>query len=302
MFAHATVICGVWDKGHDFYISPMTSIIGLGEVLWDMFPGQKKVLGGAPANFAWHASKLGFDGCVVSAVGKDKLGEELLDVLAKRKLHSFIETVEYPTGTVQVTLDGKSVPQYEICENVAWDNIALTKRAEELAMNCKAFYFGTLAQRSEVSRITTRRLLELVPKDAYRIFDLNLRQHFYSKEIIHFSLQNCDMLKINDEEVAETARIFELGKMSEIEICRHLLKAYNLKIVMETKGAAGSYIFANGETSYLETPKVQVVSTVGAGDSFTGSFVASLLLGKNLRQAHQKAVEVSAQVCASNIK
>ena len=275
----------------------MTSIIGLGEILWDIFPGQKKVLGGAPANFAWHASQFGFDGCVVSAVGNDELGDELLDVLAKKKLNFLIETVGYPTGTVQVALDGKGVPHYEIRENVAWDNIPFTKRAEELAMNCKAFYFGTLAQRDKVSRATTRCFLEHIPKNAYRIFDVNLRQHFYSKEIIHESLSQCNILKINDEEVAEIARIFELAGMSEQEICLHLLKTYNLKIVMETKGAIGSYVFTADETSYLETPKVQVVSTVGAGDSFTGSFIAVLLQGKSLRQAHQTAVEVSAYVC-----
>ena len=282
-------------------LSTMTpSIIGLGEILWDIFPGQKKVLGGAPANFAWHASQLEFDGCIVSAVGNDELGEELLDILAKKKLNFLIEKVNYPTGTVQVALDSNGVPQYEICENVAWDNIPFTKQSEEFAKNCKAFYFGTLAQRSEVSRATTHRFLETVPKNAYRIFDINLRQHFYSKEIIHSSLQCCNMLKINEEETVEIARIFELIGMNELEVCSHLLKTYNLEIVMETKGAVGSYIFANGETSYLETPKVQVVSTVGAGDSFTGSFVAALLLGKSLREAHQKAVEVSAYICTQH--
>ncbi|MCL2261460.1 MAG: carbohydrate kinase [Fibromonadales bacterium] len=278
----------------------MTSIIGLGEILWDIFPGQKKVLGGAPANFAWHASQFGFNSCVMSAVGNDKLGLELLDVLTKKGLNFLIETVEQPTGTVQVTLDGKGIPQYEICENVAWDNIPFTGYAEELAKNCKALYFGTLAQRNEVSRTTTRRLLELVPKDAYRVFDINLRQHFYSKEIVHESLQRCNVLKINDEEIAEISRLFEFGAMSEVEICRYLLNVYNLDIIMETKGAIGSYVFTQDETSYLNTPKVQVVSTVGAGDAFTGSFIATMLQGHNLQKAHQKAVEVSAYVCTQH--
>jgi len=277
----------------------MNQIIGIGEVLWDIFP-ERRVIGGAPANFAYHASQFGFDGHVVSAVGKDSLGSELLDVLAKKKLNFLVESVDYPTGTVRVTLDSKGVPQYEICENVAWDNIPFTERAKELTKNCKAIYFGTLAQRSEVSRTTTYSLLELVPKNAYKVFDINLRQNFYSKEVIHESLLRCNILKINDEEVAEAARIFELGRMSEQEICLHLLKTYNLKIVMETKGATGSYVFTAGETSYLDTPKVQVVSTVGAGDSFTGSFVAALLHGKTLREAHQLAVEISARVCTQH--
>jgi len=278
----------------------MASIIGLGEILWDIFPGQKKVLGGAPANFAWHASRFGFDGCIMSAVGNDELGLELLDVLTKKGLNFLIETVGHPTGTVQVSLDSKGVPQYKICENVAWDNIPFTGYAKELAINCKAFYFGTLAQRNEVSRATTYRLLELVPKDAYRIFDINLRQHFYSKEIIHESLLRCNVLKVNDEEVAEISKLFEFGGMSEVEICRYLLNAYNLDIIMETKGAIGSYVFTQYETSYLDTPKVRVVSTVGAGDSFTGSFIAAMLQGHNLQKAHQRAVEVSAYVCTQH--
>lgn len=258
------------------------------------------MLGGAPANFVWHASQLGLDSCVMSAVGNDELGLELLDVLTKKELNFLIETVEYPTGTVQVTLDSKGVPQYEIRENVAWDNIPLTEYAEELAMNCKALYFGTLAQRNAVSRATTYRLLELVPKDAYKVFDMNLRQHFYSKELIHESLQRCNVLKINDEEVAEISRLFDFGKMSEVEICRYLMNIYNLEIIMETKGAIGSYVFTQDETSYINTPKVQVVSTVGAGDSFTGSFIAAMLLGYNLQKSHQKAVEVSAYVCTQH--
>ncbi|MCL2100949.1 MAG: carbohydrate kinase [Fibromonadales bacterium] len=272
------------------------TIIGIGELLWDIFP-ERKVPGGAPANFAYHASRFGFNGYVLSAVGKDSLGKGILDVLAEKKLNSLIETVDYPTGTVKVTLNNKGVPQYEICENVAWDNIPFTEQAKELALNCSAVCFGTLAQRNEVSRRTTHSFLELVPKTAYRIFDINLRQHFYSKEIIHQSLLHCNILKINDEEAAEVARLFELGKMSEQEICLHLLKTYNLALILETKGEKGSYVFAAGETSYLGTPKINAVSTVGAGDSFTGAFIAALLQGKNMREAHKLAVEVSAYVC-----
>ncbi|MDR3002405.1 MAG: carbohydrate kinase [Fibromonadaceae bacterium] len=276
-----------------------TGIVGIGELLWDIFP-ERKVPGGAPANFAYHASQFGFDAYVVSAIGKDELGKEILEVLAEKKLNSLIETVDYSTGTVKVTLNSKGVPQYEICENVAWDNIPFTEQTRELALNCGAVCFGTLAQRSEVSRKTTQNFLELVPKNAYKIFDINLRQHFYSKEIIHESLLRCNVLKINDEEVAELACLFELGKGTEQEICLHLLKSYNLDIVVETKGENGSYVFAADETSYFDTPKVNVVSTVGAGDSFMGAFVAALLQGKSIREAHKLAVEVSAYVCTQH--
>ncbi|GHS96792.1 fructokinase [Bacteroidia bacterium] len=282
------------------------TIVGLGEILWDVFP-ERKVLGGAPANFAYHASQFGFEGYAVSAIGKDLLGKEILDSLAEKQLNFLIESIDYSTGTVQVTLDDKGVPQYEICENVAWDHTPFTGQTEELARNCRAVCFGSLAQRSEVSRATIYRFLELVPDDAYKIFDINLRQHFYNKEIIHESLQRCNVLKINDDEVKIAAQLFchcgldpQSPDFSEQDFCRQLLKEYNLQMVIETKGAVGSYVLTAGETSYLDTPKVHVADTVGAGDSFTGAFVAALLHGDSIKKAHQLAVEVSAYVCTQH--
>jgi len=264
------------------------TVIGLGEVLWDIFP-DRKIFGGAPANFAYYASQFSLNGYVVSAVGNDLPGKEILDVLAEKKLNSLIETVDYPTGMVKVTLNAKGIPQYDIRENSAWDNIPFTERTEELARNCSAVCFGTLAQRNETSRATIYRFLELVPKDALKIFDINLRQNFYSKEIIHRSLQHCNILKMNEEEVEEIARLFELAYMTEQEICLHLLKTYNLEIVAETRGAAGSYVFTAKETSYLPSPKISVSNTVGAGDSWIGAFVAALLNGESVRGAHELA-------------
>jgi fructokinase len=278
-------------------------IVGIGELLWDCLPGGK-VLGGAPANFAYHAAQFGFKTYAVSAVGKDSLGKEILDVLAEKRLNHLVESVDYPTGTVQVTLDDQGVPEYEICENVAWDNIPFTTQTEELARNCKAVCFGSLAQRNTVSRETILNFLELVPDDSLKIFDVNLRQHFYSKEIIHRSLVTCNVLKINDEEVKEVAQLFDYHKLDaqspeifEQDFCKKLLKEYDLKIVIETKGAVGSSVFTANETSYIDTPKVQVVDTVGAGDAFTGAFTAALLQGKTIREAHRLAVDVSAYVC-----
>ncbi|MDR1180919.1 MAG: carbohydrate kinase [Bacteroidales bacterium] len=277
----------------------MKTIIGIGEILWDVFP-ERKVLGGAPANFAYHASQFGFDGYAVSAIGKDLPGREILDSLTKKGLGFHIESIDYPTGTVQVTLNDKGVPQYEICENAAWDNIPFTRRSEELALKCDAVCFGSLAQRNEVSRATIHRFLDLVPPNVYKIFDINLRQNFYSREIIYESLLRCNVLKINDEEIVEVASLFGLTGMSEQEICLHLLKTCNLNIVVETKGAVGSYVLTPNETSYLDTPQVHVADTVGAGDSFTGAFVAALLHGESIRNAHRLAVEVSAYVCTQH--
>lgn len=271
-------------------------IVGLGELLWDVFP-DGRVLGGAPVNFACHASQFGFEGCAVSAVGKDALGQEILDTLAEKRLVSLVERVDYPTGTVQVTLDARGVPRYEICEDVAWDNIPFTPQMERLARECRAVSFGSLAQRGAVSRATIRRFLGLVAPDAYRIFDINLRQHYYDREVVVDSLRLCNVLKINDEEVLAVARLFGFPATDEREVCRMLLREYDLKLVIETKGAAGSYAFTAAETSWIETPRVEVADTVGAGDSFAGAFVAALLRGYPLREAHRTAVNVAAYVC-----
>jgi fructokinase len=277
----------------------MRTIAGLGEILWDVFP-ERKILGGAPANFVYHASQFGFDGYAISAVGKDLLGKEVLDSLADKKLNYLMEDVDYPTGTVRVTLDGKGVPQYEICENVAWDHIPFTQRAEALAKTCCAVCFGSLAQRGEVSRRTIHRFLDAVPENSCKIFDINLRQHFYSKDIIHESLSRCNILKINDEEVVEVAKLFGCSHPTEEKVCQHLLENYQLKMVIATKGVTGSFVLTKADFSYMDTPKVHVADTVGAGDSFTGAFVAALLHGESVQNAHQLAVEVSAYVCTQH--
>jgi fructokinase len=274
-------------------------IVGLGEVLWDMLPSGK-VLGGAPANFVYHASQFGLDGYVVSAIGKDLLGEELKNSLIEKHIKFILHNVDYPTGKVQVTLNEAGIPQYEICENVAWDKIPFTSKDIDLAKRCNAVCFGSLAQRSAISRATILRFLEFVPDDSLKIVDINLRQHFYTKEIIHNSLLRSNVLKINDEELLIVANLLNYEHLSEEECCRRILKDYNLKIVIETKGAIGSYVFTKDETSYMGTPKVCVADTVGAGDAFTGAFVAAILNGSDIRCAHQFAVNVSAYVCTQN--
>ena len=184
-------------------------IVGMGEALWDVLPEGKKI-GGAPANFAYHVSQFGFDSRVVSAVGNDELGDEILRVFNEKKLKTQIERVDYPTGTVQVTLDDEGVPCYEIKEGVAWDNIPFTDELKRLALNTRAVCFGSLAQRNEVSRATINRFLDTMPDidGQLKIFDINLRQDFYSKEVIRESCQRCNVLKINDEELVTISRMF----------------------------------------------------------------------------------------------
>ncbi|HET7732862.1 MAG TPA: carbohydrate kinase, partial [Paludibacter sp.] len=260
-------------------------IVGIGEILWDVFP-TGKVLGGAPANFAYHVSQFGFEGYAVSAIGGDELGDEIVDVLSNNKLKYLIETTPYATGTVQVTLSGNGIPQYEICENVAWDNIPFTEEMEELARKTKTVCFGSLAQRSSVSRQTINRFLDCVPKTALKIFDINLRQHFYTLELIEHALDRCNVLKINDDEIIIVGELFGWQSKSELEICNQLLHNCNLEIVVLTKGTEGSYVVTKTETSFKPTPLVEVADTVGAGDSFTAGFVASLLKGKSVSEAH----------------
>jgi fructokinase len=271
-------------------------IIGIGEILWDVFP-ERKVLGGAPANFAFHVSQLGFNGVAVSAIGNDTLGKEIIDNLKDKKLNYQIETVDFPTGTVQVTLSGEGIPQYEICENVAWDNIPFSPKIVTLAQSASAVCFGSLAQRSSISHQTIAQFLKQVPADAYKVFDINLRQHFYSKSLIEASFNQCNILKINDEELVVVANLFDWEFTSEEAVCQQLITTFQLKVLVLTKGANGSLVLTPNEQSFIETPKVKVADTVGAGDSFTGAFVAGLLYGKPICEAHQLAVDVSAFVC-----
>ena len=277
-------------------------VIGMGEVLWDVLPEGKK-LGGAPCNFAYHVSQFGLDARGVSAIGNDELGSEIIENLNDKGVKYHIDTVGYPTGTVQVELDSKGVPQYEIKEGVAWDNIPFTSELESLAKEAKAVCFGSLAQRNGVSAATIKRFLDAIPAEnkALIVFDINLRQNFYNKEVLEESIRRCNILKINDEELEIVSKLFNLKSTSAEDACRELIKDYHLDMLILTCGTDGSYVFtSDGSMSFLPTPKVEVADTVGAGDSFTAAFIASILKGKSVADAHRKAVDVSAFVCTQN--
>ena len=273
-------------------------VVGMGEALWDVLPEGKKI-GGAPANFAYHVSQFGLPSCAVSAVGNDPLGKEIIENFTSKGLNFSLAEVPYPTGTVQVEIDQAGIPQYDIKENVAWDNIPFTENLENLAKNTKAFCFGSLAQRNIVSRETINQFLETMPKDddTLVVFDVNLRQGFYNQEILCHSMNHCNILKINDEELVTVSRMFGYPGIDLQDKCWILLGKYNLKMLILTCGINGSYVFTPGNVSFLPTPKVEVADTVGAGDSFTAAFIASILKGKSVPEAHRKAVETSAYVC-----
>ena len=258
----------------------MNYIVGIGEILWDMLP-EGKQLGGAPANFAFHASQAGMHGIVLSAIGFDSLGAETYDMLVKLDLDNILIDSDLPTSTVNVAIDANGIPHYEITENVA----------------C----FGTLAQRSKMSHDAIHAFLRTMPDGSLKVFDINLRQNYYSKDIIEESLRIANVLKLNDEKIETLTPMLNLGDDGYEARCRQIIDSYNLKLVVLTCGANGSYVFAaDGKSSFLPTPKVKVVDTVGAGDSFTATFVASLVKGETIAEAHKKAVDVAAFVCTKH--
>ena len=274
-------------------------IVGLGEALWDCLPDGKK-LGGAPANFAYHTGQFGLNTLAVSALGEDPLGTETLEELKSKGINHLMPLVDYPTGSVQVELDNAGVPTYDIKEGVAWDNIPFTTELEEVAKNCSCVCFGSLAQRSSVSRQTIQKFIEATPESCLKIFDINLRQNFYTKDIICNSLKQANILKINDEELVTIGRLFGYPGLDMENKCWLLLGKYNLDMLVLTCGVNGSYVFAPNLLSFRETPKVEVADTVGAGDSFTGTFAAAILNGIAIPEAHQLAVEASAFVCTQH--
>lgn len=278
-------------------------IVGIGEALWDIYPHRVKKLGGAPANFAYHVAQLGLNGCVLSAVGNDSLGDEIIEKFDERDLKQFVQRVNYPTGQVIITLNDAGIPSYDIKENAAWDNIPFTDKLDKIAVYTKAVCFGSLAQRSITSRKTINRFIDVVSasnKNALIIFDINLRQTFYTKEILVESFKKCNVLKINDEEIVEVCRLFYFPGRCMQESCRILMEKYNLEMVILTCGAQGSYIFTGSEVSFEETPQVEVVDTVGAGDSFTAAFCVARLRDKSVKESHKFAVDISAYVCTQS--
>ena len=279
----------------------MKNVVGLGEALWDMLPAGRQI-GGAPANFAYLAGQFGHRAYAVSAVGRDELGQELISKFEEAKLNMVIPQVDYPTGTVGITLNESGIPQYEIREDVAWDNIPVSEELLALAQDTSAVCFGSLAQRNIVSRRTIQRFLEAMPdnRQTFKIFDVNLRQNYYDREVIGTSLEYCNILKLNDEELPIIVQLLGVEGCGDEEKCRCLMKKYSLDILILTQGSRGSYVFTEDETSFIETPKVEVADTVGAGDAFTGAFVGSLLNGKSVREAHITAVRVSAYVCTQH--
>lgn len=272
-------------------------VIGLGEILWDIMPNGEKYLGGAPANFAYHVSRLGVPSCVVSAVGDDDLGSEILDFLKSKRLSHYIDVLPFSTGRVLVELDEQGIPSYNICRDVAWDKLSFTPQYRDLAGRASAVCFGSLAQRDVVSRNFIRTFIESVPDGSLRVFDVNLRQDFYDVKVIDWSLRNCDILKLNEEELPVISSLTGMSSNSENDMCKELISKYELDYLILTKGSKGSAVFSPSHKSEIPTPEISVVDTVGAGDAFTAAFVATILKGDSFETAHAVAVKVASEVC-----
>jgi fructokinase len=272
-------------------------IIGLGEILWDLLP-DGKVWGGAPANFAYHCSQIGAESYVISAIGNDDLGAEIRENVERLNLSTdYLFTDEkIPTSTVTVKLDAHGHPEYTIHEDVAWDNLPVEQVALDLVSGADAICFGSLAQRLPVSRKSIQTYLARTPDDCLRVFDINIRQHYYSKEVLEESLGVADILKLNDEELVLLTDLFSL-EGDETALLDALIKTFNLKLVALTKGAGGSTLYNGTESSDYQSEAVQAVDTVGAGDSFTAAMVMAYLKGIPLKDMHRLASDLAAFVC-----
>jgi len=274
-------------------------VAGIGELLWDVFPEGKR-LGGAPVNFSYHCHQLGAEGYPVSAVGDDELGAEIRSVLGAEGVPDrYVATdPSHPTGTVQVTLEhGK--PHYEICEGVAWDHIPMAEALKRLAHITDAVCFGSLAQRHDDSRTTVHAFLEATRPEALRIFDVNLRQAFFSKDVIGASLEHANILKLSDEELPVLGEMFGFtGTVSEqIEGLR---ERFDLRLIAYTRGPKGSLLVTVDETDYHPGLACNAVNTVGAGDSFTATLCMGLLRKLPLARINQHANRVASYVCSQS--
>ena len=274
-------------------------VVGLGEVLWDVLP-ERTCLGGAPANFAYVTTLMGDRGIVASRVGEDSQG---LDALRRmEELGLDIEQVQTdpqrPTGTVKVELDDKGQARFEIANPVAWDFLEWTQDWQRLAESADAVCFGSLAQRSDESRATIRRFIESTTLGAVKVFDVNLRQSYYSQEILSESMRLANIVKLNDEELPKVLSLANLSHKDEQSSAQRLLDAFELKLVCITRGGRGSLLVRPGESSEHPGFRVRVADTVGSGDAFTAGLVHEYLHGASLTLMNEVANLVGAWVAS----
>jgi fructokinase len=281
-----------------------SNVIGVGEVLWDLLLTGPQ-LGGAPANFAYHAHALGAQAQDITRVGKDDYGREIIRRFHEMGLPETGVQIDdtVPTGTAKVALSGGGLAHFTIQENVAWDSMAVTDEAVAVARRADAICFGSLAQRCEASRNTIQYLVAATPPDALRVFDINMRQQFYSRDVVEKSFRLANVLKLNDDELPRLADMFRLTGSTEDQIGQ-LAQTFSLRLVSLTRGPNGSLLYqkdnGDNEVRWSDCPSrpVKVVDTVGAGDSFTAAMVLGLLRKVDLDEINTIANEVARYVCS----
>jgi fructokinase len=273
--------------------------VGIGEVLWDKFPDAHR-LGGAPANFAYHAGQLGARAKLVSRVGLDSDGDKLMQALRENNVdrRDLQKDAQHATGEVRVTLNESQEATYEIVKNAAWDFLQWTDDVAALATMTQALSYGTLAQRNDRSRITIQRFVRAAPLEALRLFDINLRQKFFNRDIIEFGLDHCTVLKVNQAELAVVAEMFHWGGAKEEQVAALLMKHHPIKYIAVTHGGDGCHLYHGTQIIHSAAPKVTVADTVGSGDAFGAALVMGLLRGDSLQAAADRANEVGAFVAS----
>ena len=270
----------------------MVNILSIGEILWDIFP-DKKILGGAPANFVFHARQFGSDATLFTALGNDQQGLELEEEAAKAGIIMQSSRVSHPTGTADIILNNEQEPTYKLNDNCAWDHIPLTNNLKRFAAKSDLIVFGTIAQRNFESRNTIKKALELSKSPSKILFDINLRLNFYTKEIIEESLSAANYLKLNDDEESVLKIIFNKN-------IGQIISDFNLELAILTLGPKGSRIITSNTVSECPSTKCEIIDTVGAGDSFTAFFIINYLNGMSIPESQKKASNVAAYVCAHN--
>ena len=275
------------------------TVVGLGELLWDVLP-EGKQLGGAPANFAYITSLLGDNGIVASRIGNDDLGAEAVRKLDELHLPTthIQRDAQHPTGVVKVEVDAAGQPRFQIAQPVAWDFMEWTSGWQQLAQQADAVCFGSLAQRTPTSHATIREFVQATPKDAVKVFDVNLRQAFFSADILSDSMKLADIVKLNHDELPRIMGLFDLSHVDAMASARRLVALHNLKLVCVTRGDHGSLLVTREAWSDHPGYKIKVADTVGAGDAFTAGMVYQYLRGEPLRQMGNLANRVGAWVAS----
>jgi fructokinase len=274
-------------------------IVGLGEILWDMLPTGKQ-LGGAPANFAYISTLLGDEGIVASRVASDSLGSEAVRQLAALGVATgFVQSdTVHPTGTVQVEVDHAGQPKFEIAAGVAWDFLEWNSDWQTLASKADAICFGSLAQRAAASRATIRQFVGAARKEALRVFDVNLRQAFFSRKVLAESMKVADVVKLNHEELPRIMQMFDLDHRDEISSADSLMRVHHLKMICITRGCRGSLLISPQGLNEHHGYRIQVADAIGAGDAFTAGLVHEYLRGSSLPEMNETANRVGAWVAS----